>query len=66
MFSVKGRMSWLDEVPFKIPLGSLGEVKEEVDFISAPEIIISAPDYLKIIQETEVGETLWHFDLLVC
>lgn len=49
MFSVKGRMSWLDEVPIGIPLG---EVKEEVELVTAPEVIV--PDYLKILQETEV------------
>lgn len=45
-------MSWLDEVPIKIPLGLLEEVKEVVKFVTAPEIIV--PDYLKILQETEV------------
>lgn len=54
MFSEKGRMSWLDEVPIKIPLGSLGEVKEEVELVTAPEIIV--PDYLKILHETEVED----------
>ncbi|XP_026786702.3 ubiquitin-associated protein 1-like [Pangasianodon hypophthalmus] len=44
-------MSWLDDVPIKIPLGSLGEAKEEVELVTAPEIIV--PDYLKILQETE-------------
>lgn len=46
------RMACLDEVPFKIPLGSLKEVKEEVDLVTAPEITV--PDYLKALQETEV------------
>lgn len=47
-------MSCLDEVPLKIPLGFLEEVKEEVKLITAPEITV--PDYLNILQETEV----WH------
>lgn len=42
------RMSCLDEVPLKIPLGFLDEVK----LITAPEITV--PDYLKILQDTEV------------
>lgn len=62
MFSVKGGMSWLDEVPMKMPLGCLGEGKEEVELVTAPEITV--PDYLKILQETEVGESLLHFNLL--
>lgn len=45
-------MSWLDEVPIKIPLGLLEEVKEEVELVTAPEITV--PDYLKILLETEV------------
>lgn len=45
-------MSCLDEVPFKIPLGFLGEPKEEIELLTAPEITL--PDYLKILQETEV------------
>ncbi|KAL7866804.1 hypothetical protein AOLI_G00146180 [Acnodon oligacanthus] len=45
------RMACLDEMPFKIPLGSLAEVKEEVELVTAPEITL--PDYLKILQETE-------------
>lgn len=52
-------MSWLDDVPIKIPLGFLGDVKEEVELVTAPEILV--PDYLKILQETEVGESLVHF-----
>ncbi|GAA6104379.1 ubiquitin-associated protein 1-like [Tachysurus ichikawai] len=44
-------MSWLDEVPIKIPLGLLEEVKEEVELVTAPEITV--PDYLKILLETE-------------
>ncbi|XP_058257760.1 ubiquitin-associated protein 1-like [Hemibagrus wyckioides] len=44
-------MSWLDEVPIKIPLGLLDEVKEEVGLVTTPEIIV--PDCLKILQETE-------------
>lgn len=52
LFSDKGEMSCLDEVPFKIPLGFLGEAKEEIELLTAPEITL--PDYLKILQETEV------------
>lgn len=52
--SEKERMSWLDEVPIKILLGSLGKSKKEVELVTAPEIIV--PDYLKILQETEVEE----------
>lgn len=55
-------MSWLDEVPIKTPLGSIGEVKEEVELVTAPEIIV--PDYLKILQETEVEQSLLCFELL--
>ncbi|KAI5101246.1 ubiquitin-associated protein 1-like isoform X1 [Silurus meridionalis] len=44
-------MSWLDDVPMKIPLGFLGKVREEVELVTAPEVIV--PDYLKILQETE-------------
>ncbi|XP_058639566.1 ubiquitin-associated protein 1-like [Onychostoma macrolepis] len=44
-------MSCLDEVAFKIPLGFLEDAKEEVELLTAPEIIL--PDYLKILQETE-------------
>lgn len=55
-------MSWLDEVPMKMPLGCFGEGKEEVELVTAPEITV--PDYLKILQETEVGESSSHFDLL--
>lgn len=51
-------MSWLDEVPIKITLGSLGEIKEDVELVTAPEIIV--PDYLKILQETEVEESLFY------
>ncbi len=52
LFSDKGEMSCLDEVPFKIPLGFLEEAKEEFELIAAPEITL--PDYLTILQETEV------------
>ncbi|KTG07481.1 hypothetical protein cypCar_00006481, partial [Cyprinus carpio] len=51
LFSDKGEMSCLDEVPFKIPLGFLEDAKVEVKLITAPEIAL--PDYLKILQETE-------------
>ncbi|XP_048087734.1 LOW QUALITY PROTEIN: ubiquitin-associated protein 1-like [Alosa alosa] len=44
-------MSSVEEVPFKIPLGALGEVKEEVEPVSAPDITV--PDYLTVLQETE-------------
>ncbi|XP_062381411.1 ubiquitin-associated protein 1-like [Sardina pilchardus] len=44
-------MSSVEEVPFKIPLGALGEVKEEVVPVTAPDIPV--PDYLTILQETE-------------
>lgn len=47
------RMSSVEEVPFKIPLGALGEVQEEVDLVPAPDITL--PDYLTILQETEVS-----------
>lgn len=47
------RMSSVEEVPFKIPLGGLGEVQEEADLITAPDITL--PDYLTILQETEVS-----------
>ncbi|KAG5263836.1 hypothetical protein AALO_G00269150 [Alosa alosa] len=46
-----GDMSSVEEVPFKIPLGALGEVKEEVEPVSAPDITV--PDYLTVLQETE-------------
>ncbi|TRY83717.1 hypothetical protein DNTS_018519 [Danionella cerebrum] len=39
------------QVTFKIPLGFLEDVKEEVELVTAPEIPL--PDYLKILQETE-------------
>lgn len=54
LFAVSGgvRMSCLDEVPLKIPLGFLEELKEEVKIITAPEITV--PDYLKILHDTEV------------
>lgn len=52
LFSDRGEMSCLDEVPFKIPLGVLEDAKEEVELLTAPEITL--PDYLKILQETEV------------
>lgn len=46
-------MSCLDEVPFKTLLGSLEGPREEVELITAPDITV--PDYLTILQETEVG-----------
>lgn len=52
LFSDRGEMSCLDEVPFKIPLAVLEDAKEEVELLTAPEITL--PDYLKILQETEV------------
>ncbi|KAI4889530.1 hypothetical protein NFI96_010732 [Prochilodus magdalenae] len=45
------KMACLDEMPLRIPLGSLAEVKEEVERVTAPDVIM--PDYLKILQETE-------------
>ncbi|KAL1271861.1 hypothetical protein QQF64_030877 [Cirrhinus molitorella] len=47
----RGKMSCLEEVPLKIPLGFLEDAEEEVELITAPEITL--PDYLKILQETE-------------
>ncbi|XP_066503000.1 ubiquitin-associated protein 1-like [Hoplias malabaricus] len=49
--TVTVRMACLDEMPFKIPLGSLREVSEKVELVTAPEI--TTPDYLTILQETE-------------
>lgn len=46
------RMSCLDEVPFKTLLGSLEGPREEVELITGPDITV--PDYLTILQETEV------------
>ena len=49
-------MNSAEEVPFKIPLGVLGEVTEEVGLITMPDITV--PDYLNILQETEVSAVL--------
>ncbi|KAJ8398353.1 hypothetical protein AAFF_G00429230 [Aldrovandia affinis] len=46
------RMNSLDEVPFKVPLGCLQGPLEEAELVTAPQIC--APDYLQILQETEV------------
>ncbi|KAG7468128.1 hypothetical protein MATL_G00139570 [Megalops atlanticus] len=44
-------MNSLDEVPFKIPTGSLEGTLEEVELVTVPELTI--PDHLQILQETE-------------
>ncbi|KAM6979830.1 uncharacterized protein ubap1lb [Aplochiton taeniatus] len=44
-------MTSLDEIPFKIPLSTLEEAKDEVELVTAPEITVS--DYLTILQDTE-------------
>ncbi|XP_052458898.1 ubiquitin-associated protein 1-like [Carassius gibelio] len=46
----------LDEVCFKIPLGFLEDAEEEFELIPAPEFPL--PDYLKILQETEIFSVL--------
>ncbi|XP_026103248.1 uncharacterized protein LOC113074639 [Carassius auratus] len=46
----------LDEVCFKIPLGFLEDAEEEVKLIPAADIPL--PDYLKILQETEIFSVL--------
>uniref|UniRef100_W5N9T0 Ubiquitin associated protein 1 like n=1 Tax=Lepisosteus oculatus TaxID=7918 RepID=W5N9T0_LEPOC len=44
-------MNCLEEVPFKIPAGSLDEPLEEVQLVSAPELNI--PDDIQILQQTQ-------------
>ncbi|XP_061102861.1 ubiquitin-associated protein 1-like [Conger conger] len=44
-------MSSLDEVPFKVPMGSLEGIVEEVEPVTAPELCL--PDYPQILWETE-------------
>ncbi|XP_066524937.1 ubiquitin-associated protein 1-like [Hoplias malabaricus] len=45
------RMGSLDEVPFKVPLGSLDEPLGMITLVTAPEIII--PDYNQILKDTQ-------------
>ncbi|XP_064192718.1 ubiquitin-associated protein 1-like [Anguilla rostrata] len=44
-------MNCLDEVSFKVPMGSLEGTLEEVELVTAPELCL--PDYLQILRETE-------------
>ena len=58
-FSCSGytdRMTSLEEVPFKSPLGplqELGPLGGEIELVTAPEFTI--PDHLQILQDTEVS-----------